>query len=84
MKRYYNPGNIIESARAEPPKGMKLCGSFPDLLTKLEQHDRSKLFRVTYGLEVYDDLTYSEACERLGEAILHALACNSKLDNSGR
>ena len=42
-----------------------------------------KLFTVTYGLQITKDLSYSEACTELGQCILHALACESKLDNEG-
>lgn len=38
-------------------------------------------FRVIYGLQVDDHLSYSEACKKLGEAILHALACEGKIDD---
>lgn len=64
---------------------MILCfyrdGAFP---IKLEQHEtRARLFRVTYGQEVDDRLSYSDAARHLGEALLHCLACESKLDNEG-
>jgi hypothetical protein len=38
-------------------------------------------FAVQYGMQLDKELKYSEACSKLGEAILHALACQSKLDN---
>lgn len=51
---------------------------------KLEQSDaRGKLFRVTYGQQVKQGLTYSEACAELGACILHQLACDSLIDNDG-
>ena len=65
---------------------MKLCHEFADLKTpwgpiKLEQRGRNN-FRVTYGKEVKDRLTYSEACSALGQAQMHWLACEGKLNNS--
>lgn len=38
-------------------------------------------FEVQYGAEVWPKLTYAEATAKLGEAIMHALACEFKLDN---
>ena len=49
---------------------------------RVTQH-REKTFRVTYGQQVRDHLTYAEAAWALGECILHALACEGKIDNSG-
>jgi len=37
-------------------------------------------FQVTYGLQVHKGLSYSDAAHRLGCCILHALACEGKLD----
>lgn len=59
---------------------MKTCFEHENI--KLEQRT-NKLFRVTYGLQVDDDLTYSQACEKLGEAILHDAACEGRLENDG-
>ncbi len=42
-----------------------------------------RLFRVTYGMQVRDGLTYVEACREFGECVFHALACAERLDNSG-
>lgn len=47
---------------------------------KLEQRSNGK-FKVTYGFQVDDNLSYKQGTEKLGEAIFHALACESKLDN---
>tara|TARA_R110000868_G_scaffold133322_1_gene344894 strand:+ start:325 stop:522 length:198 start_codon:yes stop_codon:yes gene_type:complete len=40
-------------------------------------------FSVQYGLQFDIELGYSEACKKLGQAILHALACEGKLNNDG-
>jgi hypothetical protein len=38
-------------------------------------------FTVKYGLQIKAKLTYSEAASELGACIMHALACDGKLDN---
>jgi hypothetical protein len=53
-------------------------------LITLEQHQtKAALFRVTYGLQVEDNLTYTQACAKLGGAIMHWLACDGSLNNEG-
>lgn len=64
---------------------MRVCHEFPDLQTpwgpvKLEQRGKDN-FRVTYGKQVDDYLCYTDACAKLGQAILHHLACEGRLDN---
>lgn len=64
---------------------MRLCFELPDAAfpIKLEQHETARgLFRVTYGKQVRDGLNYVDAAHELGECILHALACDSKLVDS--
>lgn len=41
------------------------------------QHRR---YSVTYGLQTDSGLTYATAAAKLGEAILHALTCEGKMD----
>jgi hypothetical protein len=60
----------------------KLCfetkiGGFP---ITLHQNGIDK-FTVRYGLQVKENLTYAKAATELGCAIMHGLACESKLDN---
>lgn len=38
-------------------------------------------FTVTYWKHVKSDLSYAEAIEELGSCIMHALACEGKVDN---
>jgi len=38
-------------------------------------------FTVTYGAVAERKLSYEDAADRLGSAIMHALACEWKLDN---
>ena len=47
---------------------------------KLMQHGKNR-YSVSYGQQFNCDLTYSEACSALGASIMHALACEGKLDN---
>lgn len=46
---------------------------------KLEQYEGKEEFVVSYGLQVDANLSYKEATEKLGEAILHALCCEDKI-----
>lgn len=39
-------------------------------------------FTVVYGKQVEKGLTYTRAASELGNAIMHALACDDRLDNS--
>lgn len=59
------------------------CLALPNLAfpVKVEQH-ANKLFRVTYGAQVKDNLTYEQAAREFGYCVFHALACDGKLDNS--
>lgn len=50
---------------------------------KLTQQGKDK-FTVQYGKQVCKGLTYGRAASELGGAIMHALACNDKLDNRER
>jgi hypothetical protein len=38
-------------------------------------------FTVQYGKQVKSDLNYGQAARELGAAMMHALACEGKLDN---
>ncbi len=42
----------------------------------------SGAFRVTYGKQVKSGLSYEAAAAEYGACIMHALACEGKLDNS--
>jgi hypothetical protein len=41
-------------------------------------------FTVEYGKQIDAGLTYGEAAAKYGQAIMHALACEGKLDNRER
>lgn len=64
---------------------MKICAKFNDLAfpVTLSQSAR-KLFTVEYGAQIKRGLTYSEAAHELGACLMHAMACNGDLDNSGK
>lgn len=74
MRHYYT--DSMTYTRPEPRH--KLCGTF-DAVT-LQQRGRDN-FAVRYGKEVHADLTYGKACDMLGRAIMHQLACEGALDN---
>jgi hypothetical protein len=44
------------------------------------QQTRKGMFTVRYGKQVDVELTYSRAAEILGASIMHALACDSKIE----
>jgi hypothetical protein len=47
----------------------------------LKQNESSKAFKVAYGKEIHTTKSYKFAAAFLGEAIMHALACEGLLDN---
>lgn len=38
------------------------------------------LYAVVYGLQINERLTYGDACRKLGQACLHYLQCEGRLD----
>jgi hypothetical protein len=61
---------------------MKVCIDLKGLAfpIRLEQEGRDD-FRVVYGKQVDQHLSYGRAASQLGLDIMHALACDGKLDN---
>lgn len=53
----------------------------PQSPIRLEQEGPDD-FTVSYGLQVKEHLSYGKAAKELGSCIMHALACEWKLDNS--
>lgn len=45
-----------------------------------DREDPSDRFCLTYGKQVTCGLTYTQAAQELGAAIMHACACEGKLD----
>lgn len=39
------------------------------------------LFRVEYGADIRDNLTYEEAAMNLGSCLMHARCCNGEIEN---
>ncbi len=65
---------------------MKTCREevIAGFVIKIEQHEtKSALFRVSYGQDVIDNLTYKTAALEYGLFVFHALACDGLLDNEG-
>ena len=52
-----------------------------DVTVQLKQYASNGRFKVVYGLQESDKLTYSEACGQLGECLLHSLSCAGSIDN---
>lgn len=65
-------------AYAKPEPRHKLCLQF-DAVT-LQQRGKDN-FAVRYGKEVHAGLTYAQACDHLGRALMHQAACDGLLDN---
>jgi len=62
----------------KPEPRHKLCGQWG--LVTLKQRGRDN-FLVRYGMQVEAGLTYSAACAKLGQALMHQLACDGDLTN---
>lgn len=46
---------------------------------KLEQYVNGK-FKLTYGTEIHDSLTYAQAAHQLGFALMHSFTCEGKIE----
>lgn len=53
---------------------------FPVILMQ-DRKRQSESFSVQYGQQLDHNLTYSEAASKLGQALMHGLACEGLLDN---
>jgi len=62
------------------PSG-KVCDHRNDLNVTLFQQGKNR-FAVVYGLQIKQDLNYSDAAHEYGCCIMHALACIEKLEHS--
>lgn len=58
----------------------KLCDVRAGLGVRLIQQGKD-LFAVVYGRQIKERLNYAEAASEYGACIMHALACDGKLDN---
>lgn len=73
---------IVEADGDTRMKNCFECGEGASTII-LEQHPDSLLFRMNYGRQVRDNLTYAEAATELGGCIMHLQACADLLDSSG-
>lgn len=64
---------------------MRVCFEIPEKPwpIRLEQRGSKDWFRVSYGFQVDDCLTYEQAAAKLGQAIMHRAACDGMLDAGG-
>ena len=59
------------------------CATADAMIQLRQSEDKDARFILTYGCEKTPDLTYSMACRKLGEAMLHHLSCESIVNNEG-
>lgn len=52
-------------------------------VTVYQYEDKNRLFKIIYGLQVCDDLTYDRCTTELGSCILHMLCCEGIASNEG-
>lgn len=62
----------------KPERYHKLCDQ--QGMVTLQQR-KADNFLVRYGMEIHAELTYGQACSRFGQALMHQLACDGKLNN---
>jgi hypothetical protein len=72
--------DTYEPAKGYGPVAMDFTDrSFP---VRLYQNAKRKgSFAVQYGKQFDYGLSYSEACEKLGQVMLHVLSCDGMIDN---
>lgn len=71
---------VIKMAYEKPEPHHRLC--FQSSLVSLQQrshYNNQSSFLVRYGREIHSGLTYSEACTKLGSALMHQTACDGLL-----
>jgi len=56
---------------------------FPALITLLQSDQKHGRFTLIYGMEITVNMQYAEACKKLGQAIMHHLACESLINYEG-
>ena len=63
------------------PLGKKLCATFAIAGMPIMLHQEAKdRFTVTYWKQVTGGLAYDQAASELGSCVMHALACDGRLD----
>ncbi len=71
---------LIDGRRTRPRVCFKLTSIISQWPIVLYQHGADD-FTVRYGLQLDAHLSYGRAAAKLGQAIMHALACEDKLNN---
>lgn len=75
---------MLQGSPTNPPTPAgTICWEVSSLpfVIRLLQTGRDR-FTVQYGLQLDEKVPYAAAATALGEAIMHALACEAKIDNS--
>lgn len=62
------------------PMKPKTCIKIDNLAFPIELQQVGARFRVIYGQQVKSNLSYSEACDELGTAMMHAAACDGLIE----
>lgn len=76
MQYFTKSGNYTK-----PEARHKLCIRWGSVT--LQQRGKDN-FAVRYGMQVDSELTYAAAAAKLGQAIMHELACDGNLDNRAK
>lgn len=64
---------------------MPVCIRHDDLaFTVILSQQGPDRFTVTYGQQITSNLTYAQAAADYGRSVMHALACDGRLDNRTR
>jgi hypothetical protein len=70
---------VFECGGSNPFKDAKT----KSMISVQQSESGRRLFTVTYGLQQDKGLTYSQACDYIGRAILHDACCNGDASNEG-
>jgi len=80
MPRTYH----LPSFKNKPVGRLRECARYsaPDDVIQIVLFQRKRdCFAVQYGMQVDDELSYEQACTKLGQALLHSLSCAGAVDN---
>lgn len=60
----------------------KLCWENAEFGFNISLHQRGRdNFKVVYGKQVKENLTYGQAARELGSCLMHAMSCEGRVDN---
>lgn len=74
MAKQYFTADLVYS---KPEPNHTLCWQHG--LVTLQQRGEN-LFLVRYGKQVESDMTYGEACAKLGQALMHQMTCDGEIE----